>query len=158
MRRLLRREESTEGRHSDRLLDFGRIQIDERTARAVARIVDDDIRRAELALYCGEQLLDVGWFRRIARERLRTSLLRETFELSSRARRKRDLQSIFAEQPRERGAQPTSRANDQSGSVIRHRAAPGHRASMEPGWPNSKKPGNWGRASRIFSLCADQAA
>ena len=45
-RRLLRHQEAAERRHQDRFLDLGGIEVDERPAGAVARIVDDDIRRA----------------------------------------------------------------------------------------------------------------
>src|SRR5205807_61069 len=92
----------------------------ERTARAIARVVDYDIRRAELALHGGKQLLDVCALRGIARQCLRTGLLREPRELAGGPRRERDVHSILAEQPRQRGAEPASGADDESGAIIRH--------------------------------------
>jgi hypothetical protein len=48
-RRLLRHEKAAERRDGERLLDFRRNEIDHRTARAVARVVDDHVRIAERA-------------------------------------------------------------------------------------------------------------
>ena len=49
-RRLLGDQERAEGGDVERLLDFGGIEIDERPARAIARVVDHDLGRAEGAV------------------------------------------------------------------------------------------------------------
>ena len=58
--RLLRHQEAAKGADRNRLLDFGGIEFDERAARAVARVVDDDVRRGERGFDLAEKLGDLA--------------------------------------------------------------------------------------------------
>ena len=93
--RLLRHQEAAERGHRDRLLDLGRIELGERPARAVARVVDHDLGRADGGVEIGEQLLDVGALGGVARERLGAGLDREVVQIVGRARRQRDLHAVL---------------------------------------------------------------
>src|SRR5258707_641586 len=53
--RLLRDQKSAEGTDRDRLLDFSRIEIDQRTARAIACVVNYNLRRAHAGIEVGPQ-------------------------------------------------------------------------------------------------------
>ena len=67
-----------------------------------------------------EQLLHVRTLGSIAFKYLGTRFRREARKLTGRARGKRDLHSVLAEKPRQRGAQPASGAYDESDSISRH--------------------------------------
>lgn len=58
LRRLLRHQEAAIGADRDRLCDVGGHEINERTARAAAGVVDDEVGRADLALDEAKQALD----------------------------------------------------------------------------------------------------
>ena len=69
------------GGDRERLLDLGRIELDERPAGAEARIVDHDLRRTGSRIEVGKQLLDVGALAGVAGEDLRADLFRERLEI-----------------------------------------------------------------------------
>jgi hypothetical protein len=102
-RRLLGHQETAERRNGERFLDLGGIEIDERPARAIARIVDDRVRIAELAGDIGEQPLHGIGLRRIAGKYRGASLGRERAKVVDAARRERDLHAGARKTPRNRG-------------------------------------------------------
>ncbi len=88
--RRLRDQESAEGGDGNRLLDLGRIEIDQRPARAIAGIVDDDVRRGLGGVERGKHGLDVGALRGVACEGARAGVLRQAAQACrARARRAR---------------------------------------------------------------------
>src|SRR5262249_6501953 len=113
--RLLGDEEAAIGGHRERLLHVERIELDERTAGAEACVVDHDVGRAAGRVEIGEQLLDLAALARVAGERPRAGLLDERIEVAGGARRKRDLDPILGQRPREGSGEPRTRANDERG-------------------------------------------
>jgi hypothetical protein len=89
-RRRLPDQKGAIGGDLERLGDFDRIELGERSARAVAGVVDDDVRRELGRVKIGEQLLDLVALGGIAVERLGASRLDELIELGRRARGQRD--------------------------------------------------------------------
>src|SRR5262249_49341896 len=112
---LLGDQERTIGGDRDRLLHVRWIELDERPARAEARIVDDDFRCAEAAVEGGEQFVDLSALARVTGERLRADVLGERFEIAGAAGGERDLDSFLRQRPRQRGGEAGARPDDQGG-------------------------------------------
>src|SRR5215472_9307976 len=70
---------------------------------------------AEGRVEIGEQLLDLAAFGRVAGERPRAGLLDERIEVAGGACRKRDLDPILGQRPREGSGEPGTRADDERG-------------------------------------------
>ena len=111
--RLLRHQEAAERGDHQRLFDLVGIELDERAARAVARVVDDHIGRAEGGFDVGEQLRHLGAIGRIAGKGLGAGLLRQRRQIGGAARGERDLQSGLGKEARQRGGKPRADADDQ---------------------------------------------
>ena len=115
--RLLRHQKAAEGADDERLLDLGRIEFDERTAGAIARVVDDDIGRAERAFDIGEELCDVGVLGRIAGKGFAADLFGKRREIVGAARRQRHLHARFRESARHRGGKPAADPDNERRSI-----------------------------------------
>ena len=113
-RRLLRHQECPEGRHRERSFHLRRIEIDQRTARAVARVVDHNLGRADAGIQIGKQSLDFHRARGIARKDARTNVLCERIEVIRAPRRERNPDAFAGEYTRKRGAQACARADNES--------------------------------------------
>jgi hypothetical protein len=103
----------------DRLLDLGRVELDERAAGAIAGVVDHDFGGAERAVELGEQLLDLSALAGVAGEGARAGFLGERIEIAGRARRQRDLDAVLGERAGERGGEPGAGADDECGGEFR---------------------------------------
>ena len=88
-----------------RLRDLRGIEPDERTARAIAGVVDDNIGRAEGGFDIGKELRNLGAIGRIA-GKVFAPVSRASAPRSSGARPERDFQTGLGKQPRERGGKP----------------------------------------------------
>ena len=118
-RGLLRDQERAERGDLQRALDVGRNELDERSARARAGVVDDHVRRAVLALDVGEQPLHLRLVLRVAAEGAGAGFGAQRRELGGVPRGDCDGEPLFREQPGERRAQSLAGADDQRGLVGR---------------------------------------
>ena len=96
-------QERAVSRDLERLGDFDGIELDDRPARAVAGVVDDDVGRELGGVETGEQLLDLVALGGVAIECLGAGRLDELVELGGRARGERDRHAGLGECARERG-------------------------------------------------------
>src|SRR5215813_4442748 len=78
-------QKSGERRYAQRFLDLVRLELDQRPARAVAGVVDHDVRLTDLRFNAGEQLVDVVSLRGVAGEQNCAGLARERPEILGRA-------------------------------------------------------------------------
>ena len=84
--RLLTHQEAAEGGGHQGLFDLRRIEFGDRPAGAIARIVDYDLRRTEVAVQVIEQLFHVGALAGVAGKGFGADLLGQTVEVGRRAR------------------------------------------------------------------------
>lgn len=117
--RLLRHQEAAIGADRDRVRDVGRDKVDERSARTAAGVVDDEIRRADLALDEAKQPLDLIRLGGVAGIGFCAGLGAERAKFLDLARGQRDANVLRGEQPRQRGAQAFAGADDESDLVFR---------------------------------------
>ena len=117
--RLLRHQKAAEGADRDRLRDIRRHEVGEGAAGASAGVIDDDIRRADLALDQPEQPFDFLRIGGVAGKGPAPGLGAERAELLDFPRGQRDADALFGEQPRQRCAQAFAGADDQGDLVVR---------------------------------------
>src|SRR6185295_14331765 len=113
----LRDEEAAVGRDHQRPAHLVAIELEERPAHAVARVVDHEGRRVDHR----EQRLDLRGVGRIAGEGLRAGFLLQLRELVEVARGERDAHAGRRALPRERGGQTRPGADDQRELALGHR-------------------------------------
>ncbi len=110
--RLLRNQKSGKSGDGERLLDLGRIELDEGPAGAVAGIVNDHVGRSERGFDVGEKLDDVGLLCRVAGKGLAADFLGKRGEIGCTASRQRHLHPGFRESPRHRGGKSAADTYD----------------------------------------------
>ena len=123
--RLLRHQEAAKGGHRQRLLDLGGIELDKRSARPIARVIDDDVGRAECRFNIGEEFRHLHALCRIAGKGLAADFLGQFRKLGGPARSQRDRHAGLGESPRQRGGKPGPGPDDERGSIGKF----GHAAS-----------------------------
>src|SRR5204863_4621433 len=136
--RRLADEKSSEGADRQRALDFLRLDPGNRPARAVARVVDDQVGHAPLLLHGCKSRVDLRRVGGIAAQSERRGLLRQRAELRDIARGKRDPHSLPREQPRERCAEAAAGTHDERAlaqrcSICRDRALRHSSTGLNPG-------------------------
>jgi hypothetical protein len=75
--RFSRDQKAAERSNNQRSLHFGGVEVDERSAGAVARVVDDNIRRSERRFDVGEEFSDLSLFGGVAGKCLAAGFLRQ---------------------------------------------------------------------------------
>src|SRR5205814_2224328 len=115
---LLCDEKAAERGDGEGTLDVFGAQVDERAARAPARVEDDDIERRKLRIDFVEKerhLLRIG---HVAIEGERTRLAAQRRELRRIARRQGDAHSLFREEPGYGSTQSLAGADDERALVL----------------------------------------
>jgi len=115
--RLLGDREAAERGNGHRLFHLRGIEIDDRGADAMARVVDHGLGRTDRCAHVGEQLhylIAVGC---IARKQLGAGFRRQRRKILDAARRKRHRHIRIREHARDRGTQPRTRAHDQCRTI-----------------------------------------
>jgi hypothetical protein len=112
-RRLLADQEAGIGTDRDRARHRLRVEFGDRSARAGAGVVDHHVGHALRGHHRVEQAADLLGLRGLAGEGRCRRLVCERREPVRVARRQRHLQAVLREQPRQRGAEAASDADDQ---------------------------------------------
>lgn len=110
-------QEAAEGCHRNCTFHIARIQIDQRTADAPARVVNHQLRFAQLAANLLEQRGHALCISCIADKRTRTSFLFEGAKLLDGSCGERDVMTLASEAACKRCAQARTGANYQRGGL-----------------------------------------
>jgi hypothetical protein len=115
--RLLGYQEAAKGGDRQRLLHVGGIELDKRPAGPIARVVDNDIERAERRFDVGKEFCHLHALCRIAGKGLAADFLGQLRKFGGPARSQRDGHTGSGESPRQRGREPGPGPDDQRGSI-----------------------------------------
>src|SRR4029079_425092 len=112
-RGLLRHQKASKRADGDGLRNIGRDQIDQCAARATACVIDDDVRRAGVALDRGKQLRDIVRIDRITGIGRGAGFLAKRAELVRMPGCQRNTDALASKKPRQGRAQARAGTDDQ---------------------------------------------